>query len=268
MNSHNYLQITENHKRRRYLVNDQLSSKNIDEVIKFHQSTTWIPTSNMNNVNNLYLNDNWLNNVEKLDPRPNFIQGAIKLNKDIETDIEDKENIIEYVRDYTMPLDTLGKILIQSFGNRKRYKTIGDIYLSVPILLLFKDNAVDGLSAGSYYFDKEKQRLLKIKNWDSAKVNKQIVELQNNDIQSSTAIAYSIDIQKAASIYGIRGYRNALIEIGSMKQSLREVINVIEPNLIENCWSNFPDNFMSHLCGTNIRLAPILLIQWFGKRRI
>lgn len=269
MNNHDYLKITEKQNLRSHLIQEQLSRKNIDEVIKFHQSTTWIPTPNINNLRNSYSNKNWLNTIEKLEPSPNFVQRTIKLNN-IELDTKVKDTIIEYSKDFTMTLDTLGKILIESFGNGigKRYDTIGDIYLSVPILLLFEDDAVNGLSAGSYYFDDKELNLLQIKNWDSQKINKQILELQNNDIPSFTAIAYSIDIQKAASIYGKRGYRNALIEIGSMKQSFREAINIVEPNLIESCWSNFPDNFISHLCGTNIRLAPILLIQWFGKRRI
>lgn len=266
MYKHKYYKMTERRMIRRGFAGNLKFKDNVEEASKFHQSTTYIPVDGIYNLDTITKDKSLIELVENSEITPKFNQKKYNFNS---SDIPQwSSNEINYDKYYTMKYKTLVGILINAFGtiNSSRYETIGKIHTAIPMLLLFSDNAVESLSAGSYLIDQREKCLLQIDRWESNYIiDKVAAFLKEKRLPSYMAIAYLIDMQKSTRIHGKRGYRHTLIEIGSMKQSFREVIRNNNENLAEHSWSDFPDNALSNVIGTNVKSAPLLLVQWFGK---
>ncbi|MGX9933452.1 hypothetical protein ACW0KB_19835 [Virgibacillus salarius] len=268
---HEYFNMAKSYFIDHHLGDNALSQDTLEEVIKFHQSSSWIPLKEVHNINHTTEKSQWVECVLDADIIPKFNQEVYKLNSD-EKQQKIGSSEIDFDKGYEMSLETLGRILINSFGRKKakRYESTDDIYISIPILLVFNNNAVKGLQAGTYVFNETDACLLRIKEWGCENIEAIAHTFsQTRELPSYTAIAYALDMRKATILHGIRGYRHGLFEIGAMKQSLREAIWSLDKEelLVEHCWTDFADNMVTHVCGTNIRLAPITLIQWFGKKQ-
>jgi len=264
MTENQYYKLAEQNYFRRNLAEN--NRETLEELIKFHQATTTIPSNNITNMNKQ--KDLWNPYLNEINSIPYFVENSYNLNIN---NIPKQESFpFAYDKSYKFKMKTLDNIFVNSFSDRNsnRYETKVNNPTTLPLLLIFKNNVVDGLSAGSYFIDFNSQKLLQIKNWESLEKEDVLLAFSSKgDLPSYTAIAYAIDMQKASYVHGKRGYRQALIEIGSLKQKFKETIEKLNINTIlgEHGSSEFADNMASNLCGTNIRLSPIILIHWFGK---
>lgn len=245
------------------------NQKILDEVIKFHQSSTYITRDNY--VNYLSLDTlKWLRNTENTDVLPNMYisehylrdynylnQGSIR-----DFNIEDK-----------ISFESLSHILKKAFGRSeystsKRYPSAGGLYPVVIVICILKDFPNSELTRGAYIYDSWKHALKKIKEWDDSEMKHlyKVTKQNNKKLTSNYLIGYAIDLKRATAKYDRRGYRHALIEVGAMTQSFKESLIEEQANFGEFTSSTFDDNAITYLMGLNPRTCPISIIQWFGKK--
>jgi hypothetical protein len=178
----------------------------------------------------------------------------------------------QFAKNWTFTRRLLSDVLRGSFGRsdsgHKRYPSAGALYPVMPLLCVLSPTAVEDLTPGAFAFDSRAPGLLRLTEW-SSEVLEDIKMLASpfGVAPSDTLIAYSIDVRRAVTKYRYKGYRHGLIEIGLMAQAFREALRDVDGGngLGERCWSAFADNAFTAACGLNVRLAPISLLQWFGK---
>ena len=78
---------------------------------------------------------------------------------------------------------------------------------------------------------------------------------------TNIAIAYAADLRKAVRKYKFLGYKNALIEVGLMAQSLKQAL---EDNMGEYSSQDFNSALLTDLIGLDVQNAPVEMIQWIG----
>ncbi|MEI5908909.1 nitroreductase family protein [Bacillus spongiae] len=246
-----------------------LDERTIHDISKFHQSTTWHFPFHFG------LDDRtleWMDLVENTDVLPENVEDEIIFDDDANHE-HDYKSTRHFNLDEGLSIQQLGEVLKcafsrNSFRGSKPYPSAGALYPVIPLLYILNDKAVEnGGVAGCYVFDSTNHKLMLIKSFneeDQEKVRRNLC--QNEDLYSNLAVGYALDIKRAITKYKKRGYRHGLIEVGLMAQSFRNSINRFQ-DMGECCWSGFNDNALSHLSGLNPKLAPLIMMQWFGKTR-
>ncbi|MBE2914311.1 hypothetical protein [Anoxybacillus flavithermus] len=248
-----------------------LSQRIITDVIKFHQSSVFFRVKNMRSS---FISPDvrvWLENVECTDVLPDIFEEEIPLS--IEK-VRINGSNRSYNLSYRMDEKTLGAIMYKAFGRdnetlSKRYGSAGALYPVMPLLLVLKPNVISSLPMpGVYMFNPLSNSIYRIRKWTEKDLEKlkECIFIDGEEFVSSLVMAYAIDIRRAVTKYGKRGYRHALIEVGLMAQGFRESLREVKENLRDLCWSGFNDNALTYLVGLNVRLAPVVLLQWFGER--
>ncbi|WP_409294022.1 hypothetical protein V1498_12340 [Peribacillus sp. SCS-26] len=251
-----------------FLTDTVLDKKVLKEVQKFHNNTMNVNSAIINNMEvspNLF---RWIETVAFQDILPNSYEEIVQLN------IKKRwvtQSAKEFKQDSVISLDDIGQLLYEAFGRStesgsKNYPSAGALYPIVPLLLVLKDKAIEGIKVpGSFVFNSTDFNLIRTSSWKTEEQIEKTLNLINldGDCIAPYCIAYAIDYKRAVSKYSHKGYRHALIEIGLMAQRFREVL-INNTGLSERCWSGFIDMPLSHACGLNVRLCPIALIQWFG----
>lgn len=240
----------------------------IENVLKFHYKTLNRFNDVLNFENSTELLS-WANMTAYQDIIPETYEEIIPLDV---SRYEKIHSASKFQVDTLVELTILGQLLYDAFGREapyssKRYPSAGGLYPVLPLVLVFQSGAMNNnLSPGCYLFDSSNARLLKICEWNIKEVHK-VKKLLNyeSDAHPPHCLAYALDIRRATTKYVEKGYRHGLIEVGLMAQSFRESIQQVN-TLGERCWSHFIDSALSHICGLNIRLCPIVLVQWFGYK--
>ncbi|MCC2251895.1 hypothetical protein JUJ52_18300 [Virgibacillus sp. AGTR] len=240
----------------------------LQSVLKFHYKTLNREIDDIYNFEENIDTKSWISTVEFRDVLPNSYEEIIDLEVPQHKQLH---SYYDFNSETPVGMETLGQILYDAFGREaphssKRYPSAGALYPVIPLLIvLHSDKKNNSLNPGCYVFDSTNPRLYKITQWtpkDIVKVNK-LIGSNSNKMYAPHCIAYAIDIRRAITKYQAKGYRHALIEVGLMVQSFRESLQQ-QNNLGERCWSAFSDMPLTHICGLNVRLCPIVLIQWFG----
>lgn len=251
-----------------FLESSLLSSKELDEIIKTHQKSTWVfpAKCNIKTPNGL---NYWMDLAERTDSYPFVVEESIKL-KPINSDFN-KMSHREFKDDFIIEFDQLSDILFHAFGKRenghKNYPSAGALYPVVPLLVVTNTKNTPFLKQpGVYIYNSSDHQLLLLTKFDTKEKIKKYEDSLSNGMSnvSSLAIAYMVDLKKSCVKYKNRGYRHALIEVGLMAQSFRSELWKYD-NLGECCLSGFSDNRLAYNLGLSPRLAPILLMQWFGE---
>jgi SagB-type dehydrogenase family enzyme len=251
-----------------YLQEKILDTKLFNEVLKIHQKSTWHFPYNWEIDHNI---DEWLHLVENTDVLPDYYDNKVTfhISRSIKERSTSERN---FYLDWTIQKNMLGNILYNAFGRgagipTKPYPSAGGLYPIIPIVIVFTDRVVQGeVNSGCYVFDSTNIELLRIKQFDQTLIQKILQNINIKDGKlSNIAIGYAMDIRRAITKYGVRGYRHGLIEVGLMAQSFRNALFRYK-ELGDCCWSGFNDNALTNLLGLNPRLAPLILLQWFGKK--
>ncbi|WEG13651.1 hypothetical protein PU629_04605 [Pullulanibacillus sp. KACC 23026] len=242
---------------------DYVSTReNVEEVINFHYSTTNLPLHNVKNLKGEKQKDRWLQFFKNNPISYSISKEKIKLN--LNNFSKDADIIShEFDNSFMMDFEIIEELLVRSLK--------GNIGAVIPLLLVFSNSAVNGIKAGSYFIDGDSLELVKLQNWDSKLIDENRFNINNKgNIPSNLAIAYAIDIKRSLAVDGRRGYIRGLIEVGSSSNFFKECIknSNLKIPLIDYCSLDFSGNPMTFLCGLNVRLAPIALLQWFGLRKV
>jgi len=249
------------------LQDNLISGKELDEIIKFHQMTTWqVPFKVKANSNELI---NWMFLAENVSSYPLIVEETVKLSSRTTDLNRGKKSHREFKDDYIFQYDQFSDILLNSFGKRedghKNYPSGGALYPVIPLLVVIDIKCLPFLKEpGVYIYDSTDHQLLLLTKFTKEKIitYKDSLGIEGKDIPN-LAIAYMVDIGKSVTKYKKRGYRNALIEVGLMAQNFRNELWKYD-DLGECCWSSYNDNMLAFNLGLSPRLAPILMMQWFG----
>lgn len=245
-----------------------MSSRELNEMIKLHQMTTWqSPYKPKMGSNELLY---WLSLAENVSSYPLIVEETVKLAS-CKTDLaENKKSHRQFNNDYVFEYKQFSDILFNSFGVRedghKNYASAGALYPVIPLLIVIDIKSLPFLKEpGVYIYDSSDHQLLLLTKFtiDKIKAYKDSLMMEEEDIPK-LGIAYMVDISKSVTKYKRRGYRHALIEVGLMAQNFRNELWKYD-NLGECCWSGFNDNMLAFNIGLSPRLAPILMMQWFGE---
>lgn len=245
-----------------------LSMSTLNDVIKFHQSTTWIRRDNKFELSKEVYD--WILNNQYRDTLPNIYDYEIPLNINQMKEFKGSQR---HFSDENITYDELSNLLYESFGRNssshsKSYGSAGALYPVIPLMFFFEENSIEGLdiSPGSYTFNTKNNSLRPLKHFstDDLKEIKHMIDSYHPAFLSKYCIGYAIDIKKSLAKYDRRGYRHALIEVGLAAQSFKNNANHLF-EFGEVCWSGFDDNAFSQKVGMNPRIAPIVLLQWYGK---
>lgn len=247
-----------------------ISNEILDKVIRFNQSAAFSRPKVINSGFISPITKLWLEKVEYTDILPDMFEDVFQLPFDA---IIKEGSAYNYDSGYQLSEKETGNILYKAFGRgiattSKRYGSAGALYPVMPLLFLFNSTASACTSvAGVYMIDSFSLKMYRIKTWSEEDIeNVKMAIGVEDDFISPLAIGYAIDLRRAITKYRTRGYRHALIEVGLMAQSFRESLREVNSEFGDLCWSGFNDNSLTYLSGLNVRLSPITLIQWFGKK--
>lgn len=253
-----------------YLQGKIISNENLHDILSFHQSTVNYGNNFKINNGSQYELNVWLQVTEYTDILPEYVNNQVDFNiniKEIESSTRSFEN------EFCISKDAFGEILYCAFGRdsqtlSKPYPSAGALYPVFPIIYILSNDVVESIEQGCYIFDSKKIKLLQIKQFNNRDINNiKSATFVKDNFPSNIVIGYGIDIRRSITKYGRRGYRHALIEVGLAAQSFRESYRKLNNSEYGDlCWSGFSDNRLTYESGLNVRLSPIVLLQWFGRK--
>lgn len=242
----------------------------VKEVLFFHNKTVLINNKNMVGITSSEELE-WAKNNEFKENQPNIYLERFNMG-------QINNNFKRSCREFSAKKLTVSEIsflLNSSFGwdkdsFGKRYPSAGALYPITPIFYLFEEVATDNnkLPPGVYMYKGDTSDLYLLKRISESELAQFLQVFDYNfgeELPSKYCIGYSLNIKKAVSKYKHRGYRHGLIEAGALAQSFRESVKELG-DIGEFCSSAFDDFKVTWLSDLNVREAPIVLLQWFGKR--
>lgn len=246
-------------------INYEFPEKEMHEITKFNLKSSAIGLPNNQKV---YLDNRLLSWLEKAE-RTNKIPQSF-LQKIILTKSNSKSTIRGSYRKFkekNINLNTFSSILYNAFGSdnetlSRPYGSGGALYPINTFLILLKDNSIGKLKSGAYYYQPIENALYKLVSFENISEHKIKIALYPNiNPTTNIAIAYAADLRKAVRKYKFLGYKNALIEVGLMAQSLKQAL---EDNMGEYSSQDFNSALLTDLIGLDVQNAPVEMIQWIG----
>lgn len=178
----------------------------------------------------------------------------------------DRGSSLRKFNDQMIQLSTLEVFFSQSFSqdkNRHRAYPSGGALYPVEVVLAFKEKRVEGhLEPGLYHYLPVSQSLEPIGSFSKTKQFDDLYQQGPLEGIPNFVIIYFINMPRAINKYGIRGFRHAMMEVGSMYQQAALVAS--ELNLSNCLWSQFSDHKVSGICGLNPGVFTPCIIQHFG----
>lgn len=161
------------------------------------------------------------------------------------------------------------KLLVNSFSPdasaRRPYPSAGGLYPIEPLVFLFNERLETDISISSacYHFRPVSKKLQMIKE---ISINTFFDKLLHGFVKHENypcfCILYIAHIGKAIFKYRYRGYRHALMEVGSMYQ--QAMINSQQIGLNNTVWSTFGDHEILYALDLDFGTYMPLTMQLFG----
>lgn len=248
-------------------VNYAFPEKEMHEITKFNLKSSFIGLPNNEKV---YLDKNllgWLEIAERRNKTPQSYLQKITLKKDNQT-ISNRGSHRDF-KETSISLNSLSRILYNAFGAdsetlSRPYGSGGGLYPINTFLILLKNNSVESLKSGAYYYQPIENTLYKLSSFENISKHKvQMALYPDVKPQANIAIAYVADLRKVIRKYKFLGYKNALIEVGLMAQSLKYTL---PKDMGEYSCQDFNSALLTDLIGLDAQNAPVEMIQWVGVR--
>lgn len=243
------------------------------EVERFHQRTTNVPMTGVHNLSAPAGLTQWIDAMCFTDTLPAFPLERMELDV-LQRDLGSSVDAFE--ENWHIGMRMLADILFRAFGRdahrHKSYPSAGALYPVMPLLCVFSGDVVEDLTPGAFAFDPQHPALLRLSAWtdDDLSEMPSIASVAGRGLPSDLAIAYAVDLRRALTKYRFKGYRHAMIEVGLAAQAFRQALNAVGQEcgqpLGERSWSGFADNAFTQKSGLDVRLAPVAMLQWFGRR--
>lgn len=226
-------------------------------------STVSIPNNYKTYINNETLN--WLKYAERNNKIPQNYQKKINLSP--YTTFSKKKSYRAFI-DKKISFKDFSTILYKAYGYDRStmtrgYGSGGALYPVNVIIFILNDKTVENLPNGIYYFQPLTNNLYKLNslsNFSNKKLKLALYPSKRKP-DSNIVIGYAIDLRKVIRKYKYLGYKNALIELGLMAQSLKNTL----PNCMgEYSCQDFNNRLLTSLANLDIKNAPIEMVQWLG----
>lgn len=168
------------------------------------------------------------------------------------------------------PIEQIKQLLVSAFASnaygRRPYPSAGALYAVEPLIFLFQEGVEEAIQPGCYHFRARSKRLQKIKalsheHFFSALLQDLIPRAQ----RPSFALVYLLHINKAIFKYRYRGYRHAVMEVGSMFQQATLCAQAL--GIASTVWSSYADYELLHHLNLDPLVFMPLSMQLFGKRK-
>ena len=183
--------------------------------------------------------------------------------------INDRQPSLRQFSKKLLDFSDINTLLINSFSpnhlGTRPYPSAGALYPIEPILFLFKERISHDqpIESGCYHFKSIDRTLELIKKMEmSPTINRLFHGLVEADAPPNLCILYVMHIGKSIFKYRYRGYRHALMEVGSMYQQVAVVAQSL--GLGSTVWSGFNDYQLMHELGLNRRIFLPLTLQFLG----
>ena len=168
------------------------------------------------------------------------------------------------------PLDfkTLQQLLINAFADhegRRPYPSAGALYCVEPLVFLFEERLHEfkATMSGCYHFRPVTKQLQLIKAMNLAHFYDKLLHgFMKQGHLPCFGILYVVNISKAIFKYRYRGYRHALMEVGSMYQQATRCAE--ELGLRNTVWSTFSDQEMLYALELDHGAYMPITMQFFG----
>ena len=158
-------------------------------------------------------------------------------------------------------------LLFNSFGQdlkkngRRPYPSAGAFYATE--IIIFVQN-VEGIEVGSYHYLPISHKLEKLNYTTKEKVTDSLLLNKNKLKNFDFFILYASLASRYIAKYGMRGYRLACLEVGSMYQNF---ISCSEKLGLTGClWGGFIDEELSVNLGTDPRVLWPMVCQVLGRQ--
>ena len=168
-----------------------------------------------------------------------------------------------------LDFSVIDSLLINSFSpdysGTRPYPSAGALYPIEPLLFLFEErvNHDKPIDSGCYHFRPVNRTLELIKRMPMLPtINKLFHGQVAEDAPPNLCILYLAHIEKSIFKYRYRGYRHALMEVGSMYQQVAMVSQAL--GLSSTVWSGFNDYQVMHELGLNLRVFLPITMQFLG----
>lgn len=168
-----------------------------------------------------------------------------------------------------LSFSTLQTMLIQSFSpdrnGRRPYPSGGGLYTVEPLVFLFSNRLVsdEPVISGCYHFRPISRTLQLVKKLSCDHFfNKLLHGMIKEDERPACAILYVTPVGKTIFKYRYRGYRHAVMEVGSMYQEVTRVSQ--ELGLSSTVYSSFSEHEFLYSLGLDSGAFLPLTMQLFG----
>ena len=169
----------------------------------------------------------------------------------------------------TLDFSVIKTLLISSFSpnalGHRPYPSAGALYPIEAIVFLFNERVSHDapIVSGCYHFKAIESSLELIKKMEMLPtINRLFHGLVDANAPPNVCILYLAHIGKSIFKYRYRGYRHALMEVGSMYQQVTMVAQSL--GLGSTVWSGFNDYQVMHELGLNRRIFLPLTMQFLG----
>lgn len=251
---------------------DILNRDSLNAVRKFHQLTTIIADSRAKKDGTTKQLSQWLELTEWKTTTPKKYNSFIPLYYSSEGTSSSRI----FKKDCFLNLSDLAEIFGGAFSANeymhRPFPSAGALFGVLPILIILKDEAIEELKAGVYYYDSIDKGLYSLKIFSDENSRTKAASLlfpsqgKNLDIPSNYCVAYVGDFQKVILKYHELGYKHLLLETGMMAQSFRHSLNKWKERAADLSYSGYMTNALSDFLGFDKDQSPVLLVQWFGIR--
>lgn len=170
--------------------------------------------------------------------------------------------------DKKIVFEDIKRLLVDSFSpndETRPYPSAGGLYCIEPLIFLFQEriNHFENHLSGCYHFRPISKKLQLIKTMPMSYFYDKLIHgyMQAKHLPCF-GILYLVNISKALVKYRYRGYRHALMEIGSMYQQAS--ICSQERGLRNTVWSTFGDQEMLYALDLDHGAYMPMTMQFFG----
>jgi SagB-type dehydrogenase family enzyme len=186
----------------------------------------------------------------------------------ITTTQEPRLSSLAIFNDQPLDFSQVQQLLVNAFAEHqgtRPYPSAGGLYCVEPLVFLFEERLNDfkHRRSGCYHFRAVTKQLQLITPLDITHFYDKLLHgfMKNNHLPA-VGIMYIVNISKAIFKYRYRGYRHALMEVGSMYQQASVSAQAL--GLRNTVWSTFSDQEMLYALNLDHGAYLPMTMQFFG----
>ena len=249
------------------LLDNHLDMKVYQDILKTYAKET-ISLMSYGNLSITNMSSTLLNQVQFTETEISpFHQYDIDCTKFIPTQTSRKPSVAVY-NDKQFDFHTLQQLLINSFADHqgtRPYPSAGALYCVEPLVFLFEERLQNfkHQHSGCYHFRAVTKQLQLIKPLKlDYFYDKLLHRFMTHEHLPCFGILYVVNTTKAIFKYRYRGYRHALMEVGSMYQQAGLCSEKF--GLRNTVWSTFSDQEMLYALDLDHGAYMPMTMQFFG----